>query len=121
MAQIDALKVGGLVAYGSYDDDAYAADSLESCTLVALYADYAVSEKLTLGVYGGYADSNVDDPTSNYDGASMWEVNGHGSYAVTDNLTYSFGAAVGQLEFGSVGTYDPDKAVEVYHELAFSF
>lgn len=142
-AQMDALKIGGLIAYGSYDDDVHrgfgfgddfaaggalllgddvfnAPDELSAMTLVALYLNYAVSEKLSFGAYAGYADSNVDNPGNAWDGANLWELSCSASYKITDNVTYSVAAGTAQVEYGN-NTPDPDAAVEIYHKFAFSF
>lgn len=98
-AQINAAKIGALVAYGSYDDDTdngfqfgdnFAAggalllgddvfmdvgtvlgdgDDLQAVTLFAVYGDYAVNDKLTLKAYFGYAASNVDED----DATDRWD------------------------------------------------
>jgi hypothetical protein len=146
---LDALKIGALFAYGSYDDDAAkgfdfgddfeaggalimgddilfgAAGSgnsnndLTAGTLFAVYADYAVNDKLSLGAYFGYATCNFDD-NSKWDGADVYEISADVTYKITDNLTYKVAAGTAQLEYGD-STEDPDRAVEVYHKLSFSF
>ncbi len=147
--QLNALKLGAAVAYGSYDDDSGNGfefnddfecagamlmgdealmggnDSIEAATLLVLYGSYAVSEKFTMSAYLGYADSNVDDELNvngdaQYDGANIWEVNVQGSYKITDNVTYSAGAATSQTEYDGAFT-DPDEAIQIYHKLAFTF
>lgn len=145
-AQIDAVKLGALVAYGSYDettgagfgfgdnftaggalilgDDMFTNGSgidVNAATLLAAYLSYAATDKLTLGAYFGYADSNVDDATSDWDGANAWEVSVSGAYKITDNVTYSVAAGTAQINYGPSAGADPDKAIEIFHRLAFSF
>jgi hypothetical protein len=144
---LDALKIGVLGAYGSYDDgvafdfgDDFEAggallmgddilfgsgtggnsnEDLNAGSLIAIYADYAVSEVLSFGAYLGYATCNFDD-NSKWDGADVYEISADVTYKITDNLTYKVAAGTAQLEYGD-STEDPDRAVEVYHKLSFSF
>ncbi len=147
--QVNALKVGALAAYGSYDEDSgngfqfgddFAAggalllgddvfllngdadaNDIQAATLFAVYASYAVNNKLTLGAYLGYADSNVDDATSIYDDANAWEVSVNGSYKITSNVKYSVAAGIAEVDLGPAATIDPDEAIEINHKLSFSF
>ncbi len=143
-AQLDALKIGALAAFGNEDegnyfdfdddfgaggalllgDDVFMNDAtdelaLRGVTLIALYADYAVNDKLSFGVYFGYASSHADDNT-NMDGATATEISGDITYKITPNLTYSVAAGTAQLEYGS-GFADPEAALEINHALSFSF
>ena len=143
-AQLDALKIGALAAFGNEDegnyfdfdddftaggalllgDDVFMNDAagqmaLRGVTLIALYADYAVNDKLSFGVYLGYASSHADD-NSNMDGATATEISGDITYKITPNLTYSVAAGTAQLEYGS-GFSDPEAALEINNKLAFSF
>lgn len=147
--QLNALKVGALAAYGSYDEDAgqgfqfgddFAAggalllgddvfllngdtnaNDIQAATLFAVYCSYAVNNKLTLGAYLGYADSNVDEATSIYDGADAWEVSVNGSYKITGNVTYSVAAGIAEVDLGDAAIIEPDEAIEINHKLSFSF
>lgn len=137
------VKAGILGAYGSYDDDASAAhsfggdfdgggamiigydagfndsDNLAAGRLIALYADYAINDKLSMGGYAGFAKCGVDDGTK-WDGAKAWELSADAAYKITDNLVYDCGAGVAQLKWGS-SLADPDKAYRVYHRLTVNF
>lgn len=145
----DALKFGIVGAYGSYDDDAATGfdfgddfeaggamimgddiifgngsanssnQDLTAGQLIALYADYAVSDKLSIGAYLGYAECGYDD-NSEWDGATVWELSVDATYAITANLTYKVAAGTAELEYGD-DTPDPDKAYELYHKLSFAF
>ncbi|MCD4718998.1 MAG: hypothetical protein K8S13_03950 [Desulfobacula sp.] len=139
----DALKFGILGAYGSYDDDSgagfdfgddfeaggalimgddatfFGGNDLTAGTLLALYADYAVSDQLSIGGYLGYATCNVDN-NGPWDGADIYEISADVSYKITPNLTYKVAAGFAQLGWGDT-TPDPDSAMELYHKLSFSF
>lgn len=144
-----ALKFGALGAYGSYDSNAGpggagvahdfgddfeaggalimgdditfygSANDLSAGQLIALYADYAVSEKLSIGGYLGYAKCGVDN-NGIWDGADVWEISADVTYKITPNVEYKVAAGMAQLEWGN-NTPDPDKAVELYHKLSFNF
>jgi hypothetical protein len=150
--QANALKIGVLGAYGSFDDDAkrgfdsgddFSAGGaliigddihfddvdgdtkdLQAPSLIALYADYQVNPKLSVGGYLGYAKCNVDvangDALDLWDGATLTEVSGDVTYAITSNLTYTVAAGFATLEYGD-NTVDPDNSVEVNHKLTFTF
>ncbi|NOX35259.1 MAG: hypothetical protein GXP56_16270 [Deltaproteobacteria bacterium] len=139
-----ALKVGILGAYGSYDTDANkghdfgddfsaggalimgdditfngSGTDLDAGRLVAVYFGYAVSDQLSIGGYAGYAKCGVDN-NGIWDGAKVSEISFNASYAITANLTYKVAAGTAQLTWGN-NTPDPDRAVELYHKLSFSF
>jgi hypothetical protein len=90
----------------------------------AVYVKYQATEKLSLQSLAGYGKSNIGSisgiATPQWDGASMFELNLTGAYKITDNLTYDFGAAYADLEYGD-STPDPDSSYELYHKLTFSF
>jgi len=144
---MDALKVGILGAYGSYDDDAEAGfdfgddfeaggalimgdditfhggNDLTAGTLVAVYMDMAITDQLSFGAYAGYAECNVDDG-SPWDGADVWELSADVTYAITPNVTYKVAAGMAEFGWGSnryEDLKDPDTAYEVYNKLSFSF
>lgn len=151
--QLNKLKVGGLIAYGSYDDDSgnkfafgdnfdaggalilgnddfnfntsslinSANNDLEAATLYALYADYAVNEKLTVGAYLGFVDSNVDNPSSNMDGADAWEISADATYKITNNLTYEIAAGIAELTYGNNAVAQPEDSILLMHKLSFAF
>ena len=139
-----AAKVGILGAYGSYDtttgnghdfgDDFSAggalimgdditfngsANDLEAGHLIAAYINYTVNDQLSLGAYLGYAKCGVDY-NGIWDGANVSEISGNVTYKITPNLTYKVAAGTAQLNWGD-NTPDPDRAIELYHKLAFSF
>lgn len=142
-----ALKFGALGAYGSYDktsattgrahdfgddfeaggalilgDDLtfFGGNDLSAGQLIAVYADYALNEKLSIGGYLGYAKCGVDRPGNAWDGADAWEISADVTYKITPNVEYKVAAGMAQLEWGNA-TPDPDKAVELYHKLSFNF
>jgi hypothetical protein len=142
------VKAGILGAYGSYDKNAGATnagvgngfggdfdgggamimgydagfngkDNLEAGRLAALYADYSVNDKLSLGGYAGFATCGIDDD-GQWDGAKAWEVSADAAYKITDNIVYDLGAGVAQLKYGDTTT-DPDKAYRLFNKLTVNF
>lgn len=148
--QMDALKIGAFVAYGSYEEDvnkgfsfgsefdggsdslmpgramllgdevAFVTANISSATMLAIYGTYNITEKASLSLFGAYVDSNVDLTGNMWDGATAYEVNVIGEYKITPLLKYAAGAALAQVEYGS-GVTDPKKAIEISHKLSFTF
>jgi hypothetical protein len=99
-------------------------DSLAAGRLVAIYADYKMSEQLNFGAYAGYAKCGVDIPGDKWTGATAWELSGDATYAILPGLQYEIGAGIGQLSWGEnseESDEQPDKAYKVLHKLTFSF
>jgi hypothetical protein len=156
--QANALKIGVLAMYASFDDTAGAGlcsgddfsaggalimgddihfneaaavgqgsaadnsgDDLTAPTLFALYADYQLTPKVTVGGYLGYAQCNDDVTGSIWNGADIWEIDADVTYAITPNLEYQVAAGTAQMSYGEGGLADPDRSVEVYHKLTFNF
>lgn len=149
--QLNKLKVGGLIAYGSYDDttgqsfsfgnnfnaggalilgnddfefnNAAVTDynALQAALLYAIYADYAINEKLSVGAYLGFADSTVDNASANMDGADAWEISADVTYKITNNLTYSVAAGIAELTYGNNTVAQPEDSILVMHMLSFEF
>ena len=145
---MDAFKIGGLVAYSSWDKDAgvgygmgedfgpgfwvmdwdgFGGGNAEyfATTLVALYADYAVSDALSF--YGAveYMSSNADD--GEWDGAEGYILDASLSYKIADNVKYSIAGAYGKYKDGKWidddgDEYDdPDAFARVYHKIQINF
>ena len=146
---MDALKLGGMLAYASYDKDAgtgfgmgedfgpgywvmdwdrFGGTGLAqyyACTLAAIYADYSINDAMS--VYGAfeYMWSNEDD--TEWDGAEGFILNASLAYKLADNVTYSVAGAYGQYkdgewDDGNGGTYDdPDPFARVYHKIQINF
>jgi hypothetical protein len=143
-----ALKFGALGAYGSFDSNAgvggtgvahdfgddfeaggallmgdditfFGGNDLSAGRLLAVYADYALNEKLSIGGYFGWATCGVDN-NGIWDGADVWEISADVTYKITPNVEYKVAAGYAQLEWGN-NTVDPDEAVELYHKLSFNF
>lgn len=139
----NALKVGVLAAYGSYDDDADVAFNmgddfsaggalimgddiqfgagadLDGASLIAAYMEYQINDKLSVTGYLGYAESHKDTD-DRWDGADMYEFSGSITYAITPNVSYSVAAGIADLSYGDA-TAEPDSSVEINHLLSFSF
>jgi hypothetical protein len=123
---MDAFKVGGLAAYGSFDKKAGAAGrgagfgfgedfgpgywvmdwgrfgstakyEYYACSLFSLYGDYAVNDALSLYAALEYMMSNEEETF--YDGATGYVLNASMSYKLADNVTYSVAGAYGEFTF----------------------
>ena len=126
---IDAFKIGGMVAYGSYDDDGgvagagagfgfgedftptiFGADwatigesglsEYNSVTLGQIYVDYAYSEATSFTVNGTYWTSNSEDNL--WEDADGFEIDFWMNYKISDAVTYTVAAAFGEI------TLDPN-------------
>jgi hypothetical protein len=123
---MDAFKVGGLFAYGSWDDDAgqgfgfgddfepltFAANAtgfggsagndfeFNAVTLLALYVDYALSEQSTLngaiGYYMSNSNEDADGSDNFYKDATGYELNAGWTYKISDACTYTLQGAFAQ-------------------------
>jgi hypothetical protein len=123
---MDALKVGGILAYSSWDDDAgtglgfgddfepltFAANAtgfggttandfeFNAVTLLVVYADYALSDKSTLNGAIGYYMSNTNEDADGSDNfwkdATGYELNAGWSYKISDACKYEIQGAFAQ-------------------------
>ena len=145
---MDAMKIGLMAAYASYDDDAgvgygmgedfgpgywvmdwdaFGSGNAEyyAATLVAIYADYSVNDALSL--YGAleYMSSNEED--TEWDGATGMIGNFGLTYKLADNVKYQIGAAYGKYKDGEWidddgDEYDnPDAFGRAFHKITVSF
>jgi hypothetical protein len=145
---MDALKIGGMVGYGSWDDDAEAGFGFGedfgpgywvmdwdgfgggnaeyyAATLVAVYADYSISDALS--VYGAleFMSSNSED--DEWDDATGFIIDASMSYKLADNVKYTVAGAYGQYEDGAWiddngDDYDdPDAFARIYHKIQINF
>jgi hypothetical protein len=115
-----AQILGDYLEFDFNETDTVKRESLDAGRLGALYADYSVNDKLTIGGYAGYAKCGADTKDK-WDGAKAWEVSADAAYKITDNITYDVGAAVAQLKWGDSTTKDPDKASRVFHRFTVNF
>ena len=129
---MDAFKIGGMVAYGSWDDDGgatgagagfgfgedftptiFGADwtnvgesslsEYNSVTLGQIYVDYAYSEATSFTVNGTYWTSNSDDNL--WEDADGFEIDLWMNYKISDAVTYTVAAAFGEISL------DPDSGL----------
>jgi hypothetical protein len=148
---MDALKIGGLVAYTSYDKDAetglgmgedfgpgywvmdwdgFGGGNAEyyATTLFSVYVDYSISDAMS--VYGAveYMLSNADN--TEWDGAKGYVLDASISYKLADNVKYTVAGAYGQYSDGDwledpndpASDYDdPDAFARVYHKIQINF
>ena len=114
-----AMIIGVDGGFGFNKSTGVVADTLAGGRLAALYADYDVSDKLSVGGYAGFAKCGIDD-NGKWDGAKAWEVSADAAYKITDNIVYDLGAGVAQLKYGG-STADPDKAFRLFHRLTVNF
>ncbi len=148
-AQLNQTKLGGLIAYGSWDDDsdvmvgydfdddfdktlvlgdqigfgddsAASQDGMTGMTLLQIYVDHAFNEKLSAGGSISYVLSNQEDDPR-YEDATAWEIDVNGAYKITDNLTYSVAAGYASVDFDVTGLSDPDPAWRAFHKLSLTF
>ena len=113
-----AMIIGVDGGFGFNKSTGVVADTLAGGRLAALYADYDVSDKLSVGGYAGFAKCGID--LGQWDGAKAWEVSADATYKITDNIVYDLGAGVAQLKYGG-STADPDKAFRLFHRLTVNF
>ncbi len=145
---MDALKIGGMVAYTSYDDDAgrglgmgedfgpgfwvmdwdgFGGGNAEyfATTLVAVYGDYSINDAMS--VYGAfeYMMSNAED--TEWEDATGYVLSAAFNYKLADNVKYTVAGAYGQFtdgewDDGAGDTYDdPDAFARAYHKITISF
>lgn len=129
--QMNALKAGVALAYGTEDDgnfvdfgadfsimelmdndDGYFA-GLGAMSLVKIYGEYAVNDKLTLGAAAAYG--NLEEDAWGTSDTGITEINLTGSYKITDALSYSVALAYGDADF------QEDSVFYVGNEIEFSF
>jgi len=123
---MDALEIGGMLAYGSYDKDGGTMgggagfgmgfdfgpghwvmdwDSFGSSengeyfasTLVALYGSFSASDAMSFYGCVEYMMSNEEE--TYYEGATGTVLSANMAYSISDNVTYSIGGATGQFTF----------------------
>lgn len=150
---VGATKVGGMVAYGSYDKDGatgfgfgedftptmFGADftavgdssteksEYNAVTLMQIYAEFAVSDPLTLFANGTYWMSNSEDNA--WEDATGYEIDLGGAYKITENVTYDVLLAYGQfqLDEDATTTYaganldDTDAFYRLFHRFTINF
>jgi hypothetical protein len=141
---LDAMKVGGQLAYGSWDDDAMTgfgfgedycptiggADAFpigsdngkglseyNAVTLLQAYLDYGLSDEMDLGGSFTYWMSNEKDTA--WEKATGYELDVTFAYKLADNAKYSVGLAQGQISFDEGD--DPDAFTRLYHKIQVNF
>jgi len=143
---IDAMKVGAQIAYGSYDKDAGdgfgfgedycptvgGADAFtvgtaslseySAVTLLNVYGDYALNDEMKLGGSLTYWMSNEEKTV--WEDANGWEVDVTFAYKLSDNCKYNVALGQGQISFDKPEDYnmgDPDAFTRLYHKITVSF
>jgi hypothetical protein len=124
-------KVGGMLAYGSWDNDAHTgfgfgedfcptviyADNTAfgttskseymAVSMINVYGSFAATDAMTLGGSVTYLMSNSDEGTTGLDGndffkdATAWEVDITAAYKITDAVTYDIALAYAQANLDS--------------------
>jgi hypothetical protein len=141
-ANFEAFKIGGIYAWGSYDEDTGArfnfgddfdktltlcdlvewgttAHGLGGMALYQIYADFAFG-KFSLSGAISYVDSNHD--AGSLKDASAFEYDVIGAYKITDNLTYEVGVGVASIDLDqTAGGDDPEDPIYAYHMIKVSF
>jgi hypothetical protein len=141
---MDALKLGGIIAYGSYDKDAgdgfgfgedwcptiggadqftvgtSALSEYSAVTFVQAYGDFALNEEMNLGGSLTYWMSNEEDTM--WDKATGYELDVTFGWKVASNCKYSVGLGQGQISIDDTDTYgDPDAFTRLYHKIQVNF
>jgi hypothetical protein len=144
-------KVGGIIAYASYDKDAgqgygmgadfcptvIGADYINigsqgasgegdtqyfAVTFGQLYASLAISEPLSINASFSYWQSNEEDTA--WEDSTGYEIDLGCAYKISNNVTYSIAAGYADVNFDDdiVGDeYDPDASYRIYHKLQINF
>ena len=148
-ANLDAFKVGGLFAYGSYDDEGglngggqgfgfgvdftptiFGADQATvgssskseytAVTLYQVFAEYAMSDAMSFSASYTMWSSNEKD--SDWEDATGSELDAGLNYKVSDAVTYSIALGTGSWDFDSGSLYeDAESFTRAYHMLAIAF
>lgn len=139
---MDAMKVGGQVAYGSWDEDAgngfgfgedytptiggadgftIGTSSLSeymAVTLVQAYLDFALNDEMNLGGSLTYWMSNEKDTV--WEDATGYELDVTFGWKLADNVKYSVALGQGQIDPDD-DSLDPDPFTRLYHKIQLSF
>jgi hypothetical protein len=137
---MDAMKVGAQIAYGSYDDDAAAgfgfgedytptlggADGFtigasgkseyNAVTLINAYLDFALDEEKNVGGSLTYWLSNSKD--NMWEDATGYELDVTFGWKLSGSTKYSAGLAQGQVDLDDG---DPDPFTRIFHKIQVSF
>jgi hypothetical protein len=143
---MDALKVGAMVSYGSYDEDGGAAGTgagfdtgadwgpgywvmdwtnfgsqgagYFASTMLAAYGSFSASDAMSF--YGAleYIMSNEEDTA--FEDATAVILNASMNYKLADNVAYMVGGAYGQID-GDTDELDPDPFTRLFHKITISF
>jgi len=143
-AQLDAVKPGIFVAYGSVDKDSGAAfsfgddfdghgaemignefafggtDAIGGSTYFGVYCDFAASDALSFYGQIGYAKANKDlaTATASEDDTAL-DISAHGAYKITDAVTYKVGAGYAKVDKDQ--GEDPDPGYKIWHSFNIAF
>jgi hypothetical protein len=146
---LDAMKVGAMLAYGSWDkdnmqgygfgedfcptiggadqfpvgsDNGKGLSEYNAVTLVNAYLDYALNEEMNLGGSLTYWMSNEKDTV--WEDANGYEVDVTFGYKLSANCKYSVGLGMGQISWDKPEDYgldDPDAFTRLYHKIQVNF
>jgi hypothetical protein len=148
---LDALKVGGILAYGSWDDDAGAgfgfgedftptiggADGFtvgnsskseyNAVTFLQVYVGYALSETMDvtgkIAYWMSNANENADGSDNFWKDANGMEFDAYFNWKLADNVKWQAGLGTGQINLDEdAATYDDaDAYTRFYHKITVSF
>jgi hypothetical protein len=144
-ANLDALKVGGILAYGSFDDDAgagfgfgedfcptiFGADwtafgataksEYNAVTFGQVYAGFALSE--TMDITGAFAYFMSNSKDNFWEDATGMELDLFFDWKLADNVKWSAALGYGQwnLDEDAAGYDDADAFTRFYHVIKVSF
>jgi hypothetical protein len=148
-ADLDAFKVGGLFAYGSYDDEGglngggqgfgfgfdftptiFGADQATvgssskseyyAVTLYQLFAEYAMNDSMSFSASYTMWSSNEKD--SDWEDATGTEFDAGFNYKISDAVSYTIALGTGTWDFDSSSLYkDADSFTRAYHMITIEF
>ena len=148
---LDAAKVGGILAYGSWDEDGGATgtgggwdfgedfesnlilgdwialspsgyDDLEAFTLIKLYAsDISTPVDKLTGSVSAAYMMSNMDDQPQFEDVTAMELDLGVAYAISDNLTYSVNFGYATIDQDQTGVDDPDPVMLLQHRLKLSF
>jgi hypothetical protein len=138
---MDAMKVGAFLAYGSWDEDsgngyAFGDDfypglgvgeyqsfgtsanfTWAAVTLMNVYLDYAFSDDMSMNANFSYWLSN--ETKTDFEDTTGMELTVSGAYSLAENVTYDLGLAYGQF-YADEGD-DPDPYTNIHHRITIKF
>jgi len=144
-ANLDAFKVGGLFAYGSYDEDGGAAGSgagfgfgedftptifgadwagfgstglseYFAVTMFQIFGEYAMNDAISFNASYTYVSSNEKDTV--WEDATGYEIDAGMNWAISDAVSYGIALGTGAWDQDDA---DLDPFTRAYHKISIAF